>query len=82
MGDLDEFAVALVLLGFFGLFFLLAFGFLILDDVDAHLVEHREDVLDLVRGDLLGGHHGVDLLMRDIAALFRELDHLADGGVR
>ena len=32
-------------------------GLLGLDDVDAHLVEHRVDVLDLVGGDLAGGHH-------------------------
>ena len=41
--------------GFLGL------GFLGLDDVDAHLVEHREDVLDLLGIDLLGGQHRVDL---------------------
>ena len=56
-------------------------GFLGLDDVDAHLVEHRVDVLDLVGGDLAGGHHLVDLVDGDVAALFRGLDHLLDAGI-
>ncbi len=83
--NLDEFAVALFLLGLLACLFaggLLALGLLGLDDVDAHLVEHRKDVLDLIGGHLLGGKHGVDLLMGDIAALLGGLDHLADGGVR
>ena len=54
---------------------------LLLDDVDAHLVEHRVDVLDLVGGHLLGGQHGVELLVGDVAALLGVLDHLLDGGV-
>ncbi len=56
-------------------------GFLGLDDVDAHLVEHRVDVLDLVGGDLAGGHHLVDLVDGDIAALLGGLDHLLDAGI-
>ena len=44
-------------------FWLLVVGaLLLLDHVDAHLVEHRVDVLDLVGGDLLGRQHGVELL--------------------
>ena len=48
-----------------------------LDDVDAHLVEHRDDVLDLVGGDLLGGQHRVQLVIGDEAALLGGLDHAA-----
>ena len=65
-----------------GLGLLLDLGLLGLDDVDAHLVEHGEDVLDLLGGDLLGRQHLVQLVIGDIAALLGELDHLADGGVR
>ncbi len=54
---------------------------LALDDVDAHLAEHREDVFDLVGGDLLGRQHGVDLVVGDVAALLGGLDHLLDGGI-
>ena len=56
-------------------------GFLGLDDVDAHLVHHRQHVFDLLGGDLLGRHDGVELLIGDIAALLGLLDHLLDGGV-
>ena len=53
--DLDELALALFLFGFLARLFggFLGLGFLGLDDVDAHLVEHREDVLDLLGIDLL-----------------------------
>ena len=56
-------------------------GFLGLDDVDAHLVHHRQHVLDLLGGDLLGRHDGVELFIGDVAALLGLLDHLLDGGV-
>ncbi len=52
-----------------------------LDDVDAHFGQHRQGVLDLLGGDLLRRHHGVELLIGDVAALLRLLDHLADGGI-
>ena len=48
--DFDQLAVALVIVvgGLFGLALFLVGVFLVVDDVDAHLVEHRVDVLDLV----------------------------------
>ena len=63
------------------LLFLVGFGFLGLDDVDAHLAHHRQDVLDLLGGDFLRGHDRVELLIGDVAALLGLLDHLLDGGV-
>src|SRR5262249_19065372 len=53
-----------------------------LDDIDAHLVEHRVDVLDLVGGHLARWHHFVDLIDGDVAALLCGLDHLLDAGIR
>ena len=68
--DLDELAVPVSSSSsssFGGL--LVGLGFLGLDDVDAHLVEHREDVLDLVGGHLLGRQHALIWSMGDVAAL-------------
>ena len=52
-----------------------------LDDVDAHLVEHRHDVLDLLGRGGVRGEDLVELVDGDIAALLRGLDHLLDGGI-
>ena len=54
-------------------------GLLGLDDVDAHLGEHRHGVLDLLGGDLLRRQHRVQLVIGDVAALLGGLDHLLDG---
>ena len=62
-------------------FLALGLGFLGLDDVDAHLAHHRQHVFDLLGGDLLRRHHGIELLIGDVAALLGRLDHLLDGGV-
>ena len=61
---------------------LLCLGLLGLDHVDAHLAEHRQNVLDLLGIDLLGGQHRVDLVVGDVAALLGVADELLDGGVR
>ena len=53
--------------------------FLVLDDVDAHVGEHRHGVLDLLGGHLLRRQHRVQLVNGDIAALLGGLDHLLDG---
>ena len=81
--DLDQFAaLALLLFGLLaGFLFVVGLGFLGLDDVDAHLAHHRQHVLDLLGGDLLGRHHRVELFIGDVAALLGLLDHLLDGGV-
>ena len=57
-------------------------GLLGLDDVDAHLGELAEHVLDLLGGEFLGGQNLVQLVIGDVAALLRELDHPLDGGIR
>ncbi len=63
--------------GGLGLFALLV----VLDDVDAHVGEHRHGVLDLLGGHLLGGQHLVQLVHGDIAALLGGLDQLLDRGI-
>ena len=62
--------------GRFGLLGLLGF-----DDIDAHFVEHRINVFDLVGRDFLGGQNGVQFVMGDEAALLGGLDHPLDGGI-
>ena len=82
--DLDQLAgLGLLLFRLLArLFLALGFRFLGLDHVDAHLAHHRQHVLDLLGGDFLRRHHGIELLIGDIAALLGLLDHLLDGGVR
>src|SRR5215471_16950588 len=53
-----------------------------LDDVDAHLAENREHILDLLGIDLLRGQHRVDLVTGGVAALLGGADELLDGRVR
>src|SRR5690606_21602011 len=72
----------------FGGFFLaiaLCFGFLasliVLDNVDAHVGQHRHCVFDLLRRHFLGRKHRIQFVHRDKAALLCELYHLLDGVV-
>ena len=73
LGELAALGLVVALLGVLDL--------LGLDDVDAHLGEHGQDVLDLLGGDLLGGQDRVQLVIGDEAALLGDLDHLLDGGI-
>ena len=57
-----------------------ALRLLALDDVDAHLGEHRHRVLDLLGGHLLRRQRGVQLVIGDVAALLAAREHLLDGG--
>ncbi len=77
--DLDQLVVGLVLGLFLGLF--LAVGVLGLGDVDAHVREHRHDVLDLLRRGGVGGEHFVELIEGHEAALLGLLDHFLDGSI-
>ena len=56
-------------------------GFVGIDDVDAHVGEHRHGVLDLLGGDLLRGEHLVQLVIGHKAARLRGLDQLLDRSV-
>ena len=79
---LDEFAaLGLLLVGGLGGFLFRLFRVLVVDDVDAHLAEHRVHVLDLVGGDLLRRQNRVQFVLGDPAALLGDLDHPLDGGV-
>ena len=79
---LDEFAAfGLFLVDALGAFLFRFFGVLVVDDIDAHLAEHRVHVLDLVGRDLLGRQDRVQFLLRHPAALLGDLEHPLDGGV-
>ena len=76
--DLDKLVVGVVV----GLFlFLVAVGLFGFGDVDAHVREHRHDVLDLLGRGGVGGQHFVELIEGHEAALLGLLDHLLDGGI-
>src|SRR5665213_1020640 len=77
--DLDQLVVGLVVGLFLAVF--LAVGILGLGDVDAHLGEHRHDVLDLLRRGGVGRQHFIELIEGHEAALLGLLDHLLDGGI-
>ena len=68
-------------LGLLARLLLVGLGLLGLDHVDAHLVERRQNVLDLLGGDLLQGHDRIELFVGGVAALHGLLDHFRDGGV-
>lgn len=53
-------------------------GFLVLDDVDAHVGKHGHRVFDLLGSHFFGGQNGVELVHGHIAALLGGLDHLLD----
>ena len=53
-------------------------GLLALDHGDAHVGQHRHGVLDLVGGHLLGGQHGIERVIGDVAARLGGLDELLD----
>ncbi len=53
-------------------------AFLALDHGDAHVGQHRHGVLDLLGGHLLGGEHGIQLVIGDVAARLGGLDELLD----
>jgi len=74
-GSFGALNIALLLAAVLGL------GLFGLDHVDAHLAEHRENVLDLLGGDLLGGQHLVQFVIGDEAARLRRLDQLLDSSV-
>ena len=53
-------------------------GLVVLDDVDAHVGQHRHRVLDLLGGHFLGRQDRVQFVHGHIAAFLRGLDHLLD----
>ena len=55
-------------------------GFLVLDDVDAHLAERGHDVLDLLGGHLVLRQRLVELVIGDVAALLGAGDQLLERG--
>ena len=61
--------------------FLVGVGLFGFRDVDAHVREHRHDVLDLLGRGGVGGQHFVELIEGHEAALLGLLDHLLDRGI-
>ena len=55
--------------------------FLVLDDIDAHLAQHRQNIFDLLGIDFLGRKHGIQFRVGNKAPLLGELDHPLDGGI-
>src|SRR6266436_2656426 len=68
--DLDQVVVGLVLGLFLG--FLVAVGVLGLGDIDAHIREHRHDVLDLLRRGGVGRQDFVELI-EDIMSMLSDM---------
>ena len=78
--DLDQLVLGLVVGAF--VLFLVAVEVVGLGNVDAHVREHRHDVLDLLGRGLVAWQHFVELIEGHEATLLGLLDHLLDGGVR
>lgn len=57
-------------------------GILVLDDIDAHIGQHRHRVFDLLGRHLFGRKNGIQLVHRHIAALLGGLDHFLDRVIR
>ena len=73
-------AAALILVGLVGASGLLGFlAFFRVDDVDAHVGQHRHRVFDLLGGHLLRRKHGVQLIIGDVAARLGGLEEFLDG---
>ena len=72
-------AAAGLLAGFLFLFVGRVFLLFVLDDVDAHLGEHRHRVLDLLGGHLVRRQDLIQFVVGDVAPLLGLLDHLLDG---
>ena len=76
----DGAAAAFFLVGLVGAGGLLGFlAFLGVDDVDAHVGQHRHRVFDLLGGHLLRRQHRVQLVIGDVAARLAGLQQLLDG---
>jgi hypothetical protein len=78
--DLDELVVGLVVAAL--VLVVVVAAIVGLGDVDAHVREHRHDVLDLLGRGLVGRQHFIELIEGHEAALLGLLDHLLDGGIR
>ncbi len=57
------------------------FGFFFLGHLNAHLGQHRHDVLNLVGGHLLRRQNRVQLIVSDVATFTGVRDHLFDCGL-